>query len=431
MWEFYFRVNFFITLLIAELVICTKFKMRRLYAVKLLGGIAVGLLISYFWPEVVHIPDLAFLWVDALKFFIIVSCTFVTLYLCYDTDLWSLAFTVTAGYCMQHMSYQLYTVTGIMIGRLANWAGVILLFGICAVIYAGSYLFLVRRLKKGEPVPVNSRRLLFIAIIVIVIGVFVSFYGAVMSYRAGTAELVNGLLVVVCLFSVLSCLLSLTLLRALIDLRKGEKERAVLQHMLHQAKQQYDMSEENINIINIKCHDLKHRLLSLGDRVDKEELDKIAGAVDIYDSSFETGNKALDVLLTEKSLICKKNAVRLTCMLDGSVLNGWKPGDIYSFFGNAIDNALASVAALPEEKKVISITMEKRGSLTNICIENYYAGEILFEDGLPVTSKDRHYHGFGMKSIKMVAESYGCVLGVELHGDIFCLNLFVPGESQM
>lgn len=429
MWLFYDRVNFFITLFLAELIICTKFRVRKYYVPKLIAGIGVCLLISYFWPELVHISQTYLLWVDALKFLLIFICTYVILLLCYEADLWSLAFVVTAGYCVQHISYQTFSIVDFASGILPNWAKVVTLFSICAVIYSLMYVTLIRRLKFGESVPINSRRLLLVAIIVVVIGVFVSFYGAVLSFRAGRPEVVEGILIVVCLFSILSCLLALTLLKALIDLRQGEKERAVLQHMLHQAKQQYNMSEENINIINIKCHDLKHQLLALGDRVDREQLNKIAEAVDIYDSSFETGNKALDVLLTEKSLICMKNHVRLTCMLDGSVLNYWKPGDIYSFFGNAIDNAFGSVSSLEDEKKVISITSETRGNLINIRIENYYSGEINFEDGLPVTSKDRRYHGFGMKSIKMVAEGYGCVVGVEIHGDIFCLSLFVPGKG--
>ena len=112
-------------------------------------------------------------------------------------------------------------------------------------------------------------------------------------------------------------------------------------------------------------------------------------------------------------------------MIDGSVLNGWSAGDIYSFFGNALDNAINSVSELEEEKRTISISSVTRGKLTTVRLENYYRGEMKFEDGLPVTSGDRRYHGFGMKSIRMVAESYGCIVNVSAEDDIFCLDLFV------
>ena len=112
-------------------------------------------------------------------------------------------------------------------------------------------------------------------------------------------------------------------------------------------------------------------------------------------------------------------------MLDGSVLQSWRPGDIYSFFGNALDNAVNSVSELPEEKRSVSITQARRGGLVSIRMENYYAGEIRFEDGLPVTSGDRRYHGFGMKSIRMVAESYGCDVRAETADDVFRLTLLV------
>ena len=111
--------------------------------------------------------------------------------------------------------------------------------------------------------------------------------------------------------------------------------------------------------------------------------------------------------------------------MNGSDLSGWSAGDIYSFFGNAIDNAMNSVSGLEEDRRSISITEQTRGKLKNIRIENFYSGEMKFEDGLPVTSGDRRYHGFGMKSIKMVADSYGCILSVKAEDGIFCLDLFV------
>ncbi len=157
-------------------------------------------------------------------------------------------------------------------------------------------------------------------------------------------------------------------------------------------------------------------------------MDKITEAVEIYDASFKTGNDALDVVLTEKSLICREKKIRLTCMLDGSALAAFKPSDIYSLFGNAIDNAIEGVEGLEAEKRIISISEERREKLTCITIENFYSGNIEIRDSLPVTHKDTDYHGFGTKSIRMIAEQYDGEIRITVDGDIFALNIFLPLE---
>ena len=63
--------------------------------------------------------------------------------------------------------------------------------------------------------------------------------------------------------------------------------------------------------------------------------------------------------------------------------------------------------------------------------ENYYAGELDFDDGLPLTTKsDKRYHGFGMKSIKMLAEKYGGYVSVKAEDGVFNLNILLPISSK-
>ena len=419
-WIIYDRVNFPVTLLIAEFIVCAKLRRRRRFPLRVSMGAVVLAGISYLWELV--FGGLGLAWVSAIKFLVLFLFSIGLLALCYKASLRSLLFCSTAGYCIQHAAYQLHSIIITLAGIDAKWGQAATLALCCAACYAAIYFFFARKLKYAEDnICISNLGMLWLSVIIILVAVFISFYGAV--YSIGHRSEV--LLIVVCLFSVASCVLALISLLALNAKKQGEDERAVLSHMLHQAKMQYDATAENINLINIKCHDLKHKILSLKDRVDTDELKRISNAVDIYDSSFDTGNRALDVVLTEKTLLCKSKGIRLTCMMNGSVLNGWSAGDIYSFFGNAIDNAINSVSGLDEDKRSISITEQTRGKLKNIRIENFYSGEMKFEDGLPVTSGDRRYHGFGMKSIKMVADSYGCILSVKADDGIFCLDLFV------
>ena len=48
-------------------------------------------------------------------------------------------------------------------------------------------------------------------------------------------------------------------------------------------------------------------------------------------------NEVLNIVLTEKSLVCNKNKINLSCMVDASGLTEFSEGDLYALFGNILD----------------------------------------------------------------------------------------------
>lgn len=188
--------------------------------------------------------------------------------------------------------------------------------------------------------------------------------------------------------------------------QEQEAERA-----FHDAyKEKTEIQERNMEIINLKCHDMKHQLRALleGQNLDPEFIEETQKAISIFDAQVKTGNDALDTLLTQKSLLCDARKIQLTVMLDGSALGFMSVQDINSFFGNAIDNAIEYLSTIEEEKRFIRISAHTQGNMFSIRVENYCDASLQFrKDGLPLTTKeDDGYHGFGTKSIKNIAQKY-------------------------
>ena len=134
------------------------------------------------------------------------------------------------------------------------------------------------------------------------------------------------------------------------------------------------------------------------------------------------------MILTEKSLICEKNQISLTCMVDGSGFSAFQSADLYSMFGNILDNAIESVIQLEDpERRAIGLTVTSSGNMLLIHTENYFDHPIIMHNGLPVTTKeDNRFHGFGMKSVQLLVRRYNGTLSVDTDGDIFNLNIMVP-----
>src|SRR5699024_7780133 len=179
-----------------------------------------------------------------------------------------------------------------------------------------------------------------------------------------------------------------------------------------------------------KFHDLKHQLTHLSNRIDATEMEELKKIVSIYDIPL-TGHKVLDVVMTEKKLQCEQEDIELTYMVDGEKLNFMRETDIYSLFGNALDNAINSVRSLKnKDKRVVSLIVKETMGLISIRLENYFQGELKFQDGLPVTtSEDKNLHGFGMKSMSYLVKKYGGELSIKLDDDIFNLNIIFQGSK--
>lgn len=226
-------------------------------------------------------------------------------------------------------------------------------------------------------------------------------------------------------FSVVGCAFVLLLAYNAAEETALRGEIGYLEYAIRQGKLQYEISKDTIELIHVKCHDIKYRIGALANGASEKEIEDLKEAVSIYDSKVETGNPLLDVLLTEKSLFCEQNGITFSSMADGKRLEFMESGDLYCLFGNIIDNALEAVMKIKErERRVIDLVVKAKDGLLFVQADNYFDGELSFRDGLPVTTKDdENYHGFGTRSIRMIAKKYGGEMTVFAENGVFHLNL--------
>ena len=202
-----------------------------------------------------------------------------------------------------------------------------------------------------------------------------------------------------------------------------------LQQMLIQSEEQYRIRKESMELLNIKHHDLKHQLGLLRKVVDEKALQGMEEAVNRYDTIARTGNESLDLVLSEKSMLCQAKQITFSYIADGARLNHMEAADIYTLFGNATDNAIEYLQKLSDpEKRFLHLSVKRQGTMVSIHVENYYEGPALSGDAaLPRTTKEnKSYHGFGLRSIQMTAEKYGGEMSVHTRDHLFCLDVVLP-----
>lgn len=422
---------FIVQMLAAEAIFTMRFSRRERFALRvllftaaamgasvLLPSIAMGLLEWHsFWAVIA---------VFLLLFFVMVG----GILLCFHCTLYDALFCGVAAYAIQNGLFQ--TVEMIqLVGTVAGFdfsvhriAAFAVLAAVHLLIYAGAYLLLAKDGAK-EHYQVNKGVLLGLSCLTLVIVLRILPTADKMPVEHEIAWL---------FLHVLCCVLSLYILFGMSENSNLKQELQTMQQMWHMKQDYYELSKEITQSINIKCHDLKYQVEALrrssGTELDKKALRDIENAVMIYDAIAKTGNDALDTILTEKTLVCDKNRIKLTYIVDGDGLSFIQPIDIYAIFGNALDNAIESVLKIPDPARIITLSVVVNGALLIVNLKNSFDGTLTVENGLPVTSKgDSGNHGFGLKSIRLLTQKYGGEMTFSAEDGIFTLNLVIPMEK--
>ncbi len=315
-----------------------------------------------------------------------------------------------------------------------HWSVVTVIGFVISVLFSVVfYLLYVRRARLNYKLIITNRTQVAIAACVVGVAIIYNSFGmsyisALISFAGDPAQAAGLGKLAILFVHVMSFLIAFLALMLDLGMCKNNlvsAERDELERILDDGKRQYEYEKRNIETINIKCHDLKHQLAAMKGKLYEEQIRELSEAIDFYDAGIKTGNEALDVVLTQKNFYCAQHGIRLTCLLDGSRYGAVARHELYAMFGNAIDNAIEAVEKLPEDKRVISVTEKSTGGFIAVRVENYFDGKITIENGLPLTDKKGEGHGFGVKSIKMIAEKYNGGAAVSTHDDVFTLDIFL------
>lgn len=430
---FWYRLLFMGSLLVSEWLFTFRLKRASKYALRFALGMAACVGFAFAMPVLPGMFSL-FMFLGMFAFTVLVQK------FCYDVPWSNILFCTIAGYTAQHIAYELYSL--IVVAAGLNGGGSVgfyetqssgalfaepltemVYFLVYGVTYWLAFIIFANRLKRGHDLTLKSHSLFALLAVFIATDIIIS--SIVTEYSAKKFDDVY--VVLLCMTNILCCCIALFFQFELLNNRRLRTELDIINQLWHKEQEQFYAAKANIELINMKCHDIKHQLGALGTMSAnaKHEIEKI---VSIYDSSVQTGNEVLDIILTEKSLLCNKNDIRFSCMADGARLNFMAVEDLCSLFGNLIDNAVEAVMGLDKDKRVITLSIKAVHSFLSVSIFNFYEGKLVFENGMPLTmKKDKNYHGFGLKSVDLIVRKYSGELDIGTENGIFTVNILFPG----
>ena len=434
-----YKVVFLAEIAAAEGIFVFRLGRRRLFVLRLILMAAACFTLVYFMPVFSYGPAMT-----SAIFFAVFLLSVGALFFCFRAGAADILFCSVAAYSTQHLAYQLLNFVLFSTGLLESPASaygssmpenisliyVPIWLVTYFIVYAAVGVCMKFILPDSGGMRVKSKSMLGLVFVVLAvdivanaIAVYADGGGASRAYALASS--ISGIGV---------CAMTLWVLCAVVARRELKDELDSIYRLYRQEQRHYETTQSNIDLINRKCHDLKYQIRAIAEsgKVGERVIGDIERAISVYDSTVNTGNKTLDVLLTEKSLLCRDNDISFTCVADGSKLDFINEVDLFTLFGNALDNALEAVMRVDKSRRIVGLTIKSEGGLVSVTLNNYFDGNIDLSGGLPKTTKeDAALHGYGVRSIKDIVEKYGGDMYISTKGGIFSLNiLFMPPAPQ-
>lgn len=159
-------------------------------------------------------------------------------------------------------------------------------------------------------------------------------------------------------------------------------------------------------------HDMRHYLMTAAELIGKnqtveakEYIEKIVDEkVDQTSFGIDTGDVVIDAVINSRIAVCLKNHIEMKCMID-SRFKDVNNIDMSVLLSNVLDNAISGCAGA--ESAAIELIIGTRKAFTYIIVKNSIKESVLAKNpDLETDKENKTAHGFGIMSIRKIAEKY-------------------------
>lgn len=426
--------NFGSELVIGSLFMCKGLSHRKNMVAKWLVFTIIILFISTFWVR-------TWVWNGSLLVMsamlksvpprmLIIIFVFLQIWISYKVFFWDAFYILVFVISFQKLEFSIYMIVAEMIEFIFNSTPSISIYNLLInyILYILLCIY-VRHifLKKWKEIRIQreSRFALILVLIIFGLNTLVNFY----IWSHDPYANVGSVMIAMRLNGIIFYLVTFYMLFNLLDRRELETENSVLKAISRQRMSQYSFSQDLISTINIKSHDLRKQIRYLKKNKSErtELLEELENSIEDYGLLVHTENETLNIILTEKSMVCKQEGIPFSCIADGKGMEFMKKLDIYTLFANLMDNAIEASRATKPYHCGIELIVKKKNNFISIREENYYTGNVVIHDGIPVTTKkDINYHGFGIKSMYQIVEKYDGNISIKTNHNKFLVNILIP-----
>lgn len=214
-------------------------------------------------------------------------------------------------------------------------------------------------------------------------------------------------------------------------------DMASMEAALRDQYNKYRNYQDDIELIHLKYHDLKHQLEDLRGSVHEDGqrllIDHIESELKEYRPQLDTGNAVLNALLDSRRVLCQRKGITVTAVADGKLLSFLSTADMCTIIGNALDNAVECVSEIEDpQKRLIHLEVTSNKGFVLVRVDNPIERPVQFAYGLPRSERASvSGHGLGTRSIQRTVDRLGGNAVFECVNDSFVLRIIFPVSGRL
>ena len=158
----------------------------------------------------------------------------------------------------------------------------------------------------------------------------------------------------------------------------------------------------------------------------KAYLDELDTDLNTVDTVVKTGNPMADAILNSKISLARSRNIPTQVDAHIPVKLKMSELDLCCIIGNLFDNAMEASMALPEEKRMIRVYMDMKGTQLYISFTNFTAAKKLSKVGKGFKTSKGEGHGFGLVRIDDIVSRYDGYLSRNSEDGAFTTEILLP-----
>ena len=157
----------------------------------------------------------------------------------------------------------------------------------------------------------------------------------------------------------------------------------------------------------------------------KAYLDELDTDLNTVDTVVKTGNPMADAILNSKISLARSRNIPTQVDAHIPVKLKMSELDLCCIIGNLFDNAMEASMALPEEKRMIRVYMDMKGTQLYISFTNFTAAKKLSKVGKGFKTSKGEGHGFGLVRIDDIVSRYDGYLSRNSEDGAFTTEILI------
>lgn len=158
----------------------------------------------------------------------------------------------------------------------------------------------------------------------------------------------------------------------------------------------------------------------------KVYLDELDTDLNTVDTVVKTGNPMADAILNSKISLARSRNIPTQVDAHVPVKLKMSELDLCCIIGNLFDNAMEASMALPEEKRLIRVYMDMKGTQLYISFTNFTAAKKLNKVGRGFKTSKGEGHGFGLVRMDDIVSRYDGYLSRNSEDGAFTTEILIP-----